>query len=117
MGLFVAATLFATWWDVVQDWGLGNPEHGFLHERQMYPKRAYYYVAMVTDLLLRFAWVYSLIPPEADHGLGRLFAKSANWLAPLSMVLEMARRAVWAIFKVSLTSLTIGRLTPYSSKN
>ncbi len=44
------------------DWGLGHRQHGFLREHLMFKRRWVYYGAIVTDFLLRFLWMYQLVP-------------------------------------------------------
>lgn len=108
--LFVVSTLYSTYWDICLDWGLGKLKYQLLNDRQMYPKKWYYYSAMVGDLVLRFVWIYTLIPPTAAssiiaQGPGEtpsqsLFSKLANWLAPIAMLLEMVRRTFWGLFRL-----------------
>ena len=69
----------------------------------MYPQRWYYYMASLLDLILRFLWIYSLIPPDANigeragiHSLDTFL----HWLSPVSMFLEMARRTIWGFFRL-----------------
>lgn len=87
-----AVSSFYTWvWDVWMDWGLGRPQFAFLAERQMFSKRWYYYVAIVADLFLRFAWMLTLIPPQSSQLL-------PLYLPPFTMVLELCRRTFWSFF-------------------
>lgn len=65
MGLFIASSLYSFWWDVYMDWGLGRREHGFLGPRLMFPRRSYYFMVISADLVLRFMWVLTLIPPQS----------------------------------------------------
>ena len=46
---FICSTLYSFWWDVVMDWGLGNPDSGFLRDR----------------LLFRRRWIYWLVSPRS----------------------------------------------------
>lgn len=44
------------------DWGLldrGSEENPMLRDELVYRFRAYYYVAIVEDILIRFAWILS----------------------------------------------------------
>ena len=58
------AGLYAYYWDVKMDWGLAQPncKPRFLRSKLMYKPIAVYYVAIVEDLFLRFAWLLSLSP-------------------------------------------------------
>jgi xenotropic and polytropic retrovirus receptor 1 len=63
--IFVSSSLYSFTWDVYMDWGLGRPKHRFLNTRLMFPSRALYYSVIAIDLVLRFAWVLTLVPPES----------------------------------------------------
>lgn len=78
-----------------KDWGLGQREYNFLGPRLMYPKRAMYYSIIGIDLVLRFAWVLTLLPPES----GAAFALPA-YLTLVSMMLEIFRRTVWGFLRL-----------------
>lgn len=99
VSLFLFSTAFSSYWDIMQDWGLGKAQYAFLNDRQMYPRR-FYYIAIVIDVCLRFLWIYTLVPPDSVNAIGRLFAYAANWLSPFAMVLEMGRRTMWGIFRL-----------------
>jgi hypothetical protein len=62
----IFATLYSYVWDITMDWGLmrgTSAETRFLRERLKFPKRMYYF-SMITNLLLRFSWVLTLMPPS-----------------------------------------------------
>jgi xenotropic and polytropic retrovirus receptor 1 len=48
--VYVTSSLYSFVWDVKMDWGLGNPQQGYLGESLMYPKRSYYYTIIALDL-------------------------------------------------------------------
>ena len=51
-------------WDIYMDWGLlrsWSPKHFGLRKKTLYARKAYY-IAVVIDLFLRFAWLVSLYP-------------------------------------------------------
>lgn len=65
--LMVLARLFSsvctTAWDLVMDWGLldrHSKENLLLREELVYRFRAYYYGAMIEDIIIRFAWILPL---------------------------------------------------------
>lgn len=35
---YVVSTLYSFWWDVVKDWGLGDPKYAFLRKQRLYSK-------------------------------------------------------------------------------
>ncbi|CAM9585643.1 unnamed protein product [Choristocarpus tenellus] len=99
--MYVISTLYTFWWDVRQDWGLGRREDGFLHKRRMYSRPAVYYSAVVVDLILRFNWLYSLIPP----GHLPLFASWSHSTRPafvttFVIACEFLRRTMWGLFRL-----------------
>jgi hypothetical protein len=77
------------------DWGLGRPSFAFLGPRLMYPKRIFYYLIIAIDLVLRFAWVLTLVPPNS----GAAFAIPA-YLTAVSMMLELFRRSLWGFLRL-----------------
>lgn len=95
MSAFIGSSLYSFWWDVNIDWGLGRREYNFLGPRLMYPKRSMYYAIIAADLVLRFAWVLTLIPPDT----GASFAVP-YYLTAVSMILELYRRTVWGFLRL-----------------
>jgi EXS family len=95
MLLFIGSSLYSFTWDVYMDWGLGLPKFNMLGPRLMFPNRAIYYAIISADLVLRFAWVLTLIPPNT----GAKFALP-NYLAAVSMILELGRRTVWGFLRL-----------------
>jgi len=95
MALFVSSSLYSFWWDVVMDWGLGRKDHWFLGPRLMFPIRSYYYGVMVVDLVLRFMWVLTLLPPQS----GAKF-EIPQYLTAVTMSLELMRRTLWGFFRL-----------------
>lgn len=78
-----------------KDWGLGQPKYNFLGPRLMYPKHSMYYGIISLDLVLRFAWVLTLVPPKS----GAKFALPA-YLTLVSMLLEIFRRTIWGFLRL-----------------
>lgn len=79
------------------DWGLlrtTKPGRRFLRDKILYPAWIYY-IAAFLDLLLRFAWVLSLLPML-------IFAEfwGAYFQVFLADILEWFRRSMWATFRV-----------------
>ena len=95
MTAFIGSSLYSFWWDINMDWGLGRIEYKLLGPRLMYPKRSMYYAIMALDLVLRFAWVLTLIPPDT----GASFALP-HYLTAVSMILELYRRTVWGFLRL-----------------
>ncbi|KAL7562323.1 hypothetical protein ACA910_016389 [Epithemia clementina (nom. ined.)] len=95
MCTFIGSSLYSFGWDVYMDWGLGRPKHAFLGPRLMYPQKGAYYAIIALDLVLRFAWVLTLIPPHT----GAKFALP-DYLTAVSMVLELGRRTMWGFLRL-----------------
>mmetsp|Transcript_17713 Transcript_17713/g.26242 ORF Transcript_17713/g.26242 Transcript_17713/m.26242 type:complete len:198 (-) Transcript_17713:47-640(-) len=95
LGLYVVSSLYSFWWDVFQDWGLGDRKHKWLSDRRMHSRKWIYYATMIIDLLLRFNWLYTFIPP----GLSTLF-KIPDYFTTIAIVLEIFRRTLWGFFRL-----------------
>jgi len=93
--LFISSSLYSFWWDVVMDWGLGQREYQFLGPRLMFPARSTYYAVMAVDLVLRFLWVLTLIPPQSGASF-----ELPQYLTAVSMGLELTRRTIWGFFRL-----------------
>ncbi|KAM3876101.1 xenotropic and polytropic retrovirus receptor 1a [Diretmus argenteus] len=92
------SSLYTLIWDLRMDWGLfdrGAGENTFLREEIVYPHKAYYYCAIIEDVILRFAWTIqiSLTTMTNIHSVGDIVA---TVLAPL----EVFRRFVWNFFRL-----------------
>ncbi|XP_037326591.1 xenotropic and polytropic retrovirus receptor 1a [Pungitius pungitius] len=92
------SSLYTLIWDLRMDWGLfdrGAGENTFLREEIVYPHKAYYYCAIIEDVILRFAWTIqiSLTQTTKIHSVGDIVA---TVLAPL----EVFRRFVWNFFRL-----------------
>jgi len=66
LGCCVVSTLYQSWWDCVMDWGFfssGSLWPG-LRKDLLYGERAvpFYYFAIVSNCLLRWVWVVTIIP-------------------------------------------------------
>ncbi|KAJ7992834.1 hypothetical protein DPEC_G00266130 [Dallia pectoralis] len=92
------SSLYTLIWDLKMDWGLfdrGAGENTFLREEIVYPHKAYYYCAIIEDVILRFAWTIqiSLTTMTNIPSVGDMVA---TVLAPL----EVFRRFVWNFFRL-----------------
>ena len=65
----VAATVFSSYWDFKFDFGLGDPNYGFLRRnlsiRPRFLGTNVYYVVVVLNVFLRCSWVLSITSPGA----------------------------------------------------
>ncbi|KAG5237256.1 phosphate transporter PHO1 [Salix suchowensis] len=59
----VIAAIIGTYWDVVYDWGLlqRHSKNRWLRDKLLVPHKSVYFVAMVLNVLLRFAWLQTVL--------------------------------------------------------
>ncbi|KAL6489931.1 hypothetical protein MHYP_G00002760 [Metynnis hypsauchen] len=85
-------------WDLKMDWGLFDRNAGentLLREEIVYPQKAYYYCAILEDVILRFAWTIPL-----SVGAVTSCCDIADILATVLAPLEVFRRFVWNFFRL-----------------
>ena len=85
-------TALSYWWDVRMGWGLLNTDsqNFLLRDNLTYPK-AYYYIAIVTNFVMRLAWAFNISP-------GQPYV--AQNVILLIGCLELVRRFVWLNFRI-----------------
>ncbi|XP_076841478.1 xenotropic and polytropic retrovirus receptor 1a isoform X1 [Brachyhypopomus gauderio] len=94
----VISSLYTLIWDLKMDWGLFDRnagEHTFLREEIVYPHKAYYYCAIVEDVILRFAWTLQIAMTTMTN-----IPNIADILATVLAPLEVFRRFVWNFFRL-----------------
>lgn len=85
-------------WDLKMDWGLFDKNAGentFLREGIVYPQKAYYYCAIVEDVILRFAWTIQISLTSMQ-----IFPYAADIISTVFAPLEVFRRFVWNFFRL-----------------
>ncbi|KAI4882248.1 hypothetical protein NFI96_020067 [Prochilodus magdalenae] len=85
-------------WDLKMDWGLFDRNAGentLLREEIVYPQKAYYYCAILEDVILRFAWTIPL-----SVGAVTSCCHIGDVLATVLAPLEVFRRFVWNFFRL-----------------
>ncbi|CAO2637296.1 Xenotropic and polytropic retrovirus receptor 1 homolog [Lemmus lemmus] len=94
----IISSCYTLIWDLKMDWGLFDKNAGentFLREEIVYPQKAYYYCAIIEDVILRFAWTIQIsitattIQPHVGDIIATVFAP-----------LEVFRRFVWNFFRL-----------------
>ncbi|XP_026168882.1 xenotropic and polytropic retrovirus receptor 1 homolog [Mastacembelus armatus] len=94
----VISSCYTLVWDLKMDWGLFDRSAGentFLREEIVYPHKAYYYSAIVEDVLLRFSWTLTV-----SLSTVKAFTDASDILATLLAPLEVFRRFVWNFFRL-----------------
>lgn len=118
LSCFVLATLYQIWWDVVMDWELlvvdGNRIR--LRKTRIYSVPWMYWTILVINVILRFGWTLSFLPP---HYLNRAGVLSEQFEGDLSHILnpaiaaaEIVRRTLWGFLRVELEAIKVGRREP-----
>jgi hypothetical protein len=118
LSCFVMATLYQIWWDVVMDWELlvveGNRIR--LRKTRIYSVPWMYWTILVINVILRFGWTLSFLPP---HYLNRAGVLSEQFEGDLSHILnpaiasaEILRRTLWGFLRVELEAIKVGRREP-----
>ncbi|KAJ4866046.1 Phosphate transporter PHO1-like protein 8 [Raphanus sativus] len=88
------ATFYGTYWDIVHDWGfLHNPSKTWLREKLLVPNKSVYYVAMVVNVVLRLAWLQTVL----DFNVSFLHRET---MIALLAILEIIRRGIWNFFRL-----------------
>jgi hypothetical protein len=99
---YFVSSLYSWFWDITMDWSLIDQESCALRRRRMLPLAWYYYVAAISDLVLRFIWVYTLIPMGCvgcrHSEIGFTGLDQAALL--LACIAEIVRRSVWSVFRL-----------------
>ncbi|KAK9067211.1 hypothetical protein SSX86_014537 [Deinandra increscens subsp. villosa] len=90
------ATIFSTYWDLVMDWGLlcRNSENPWLRDKLILPSRSIYFIAMVLNVILRLAWMQTVLDFHEAPFLHR------NALIAIVASLEIIRRGLWNFFRL-----------------
>ncbi|KAL9246231.1 hypothetical protein vseg_019793 [Gypsophila vaccaria] len=95
VALSSAATVYQLYWDYVKDWGLlqFNSKNPWLRNELMLHKNIYYYFSMVLNLVLRLAWLQTVLHPSfgnVDYRVMGLFLAA----------LEVIRRGQWNFYRL-----------------
>ncbi|PWA80096.1 SPX domain, EXS [Artemisia annua] len=90
------ATIFSTYWDLVKDWGLLNKNsvNPWLRDKLILPNPYIYFIAMVLNVILRLAWMQTVLDFHEAPSLHR------NALIAIVASLEIIRRGIWNFFRL-----------------
>ncbi|KAK7340572.1 hypothetical protein VNO77_21279 [Canavalia gladiata] len=90
------ATIVNTYWDIVIDWGLlrKNSRNPWLRDKLSVPNKSVYFGAMVLNVILRLAWMQSVLGIREAPFLHR------TALTALVACLEILRRGIWNFFRL-----------------
>ncbi|KAJ8569970.1 hypothetical protein K7X08_006547 [Anisodus acutangulus] len=104
-------TLFNTYWDIVVDWGLlrRKSKNKFLRDKLILRHKSVYFIAMVLDVLLRFAWLQLVLKFNV-----RSLQKST--VSSIFACLEVIRRGMWNFFRLENEHLNnVGKYRAFKS--
>lgn len=107
---FVLATLYQIWWDIVMDWGLferrrrwGGAGQGWgLRPQRLYRSTWVYWTIGAVNIVLRFCWTLSFIPPrylDATGVLTETFGELTFITSPTIACAEIIRRTLWGLLR------------------
>ncbi|RDX90827.1 Phosphate transporter PHO1-like 3, partial [Mucuna pruriens] len=107
----VSTAIFSTYWDLVIDWGLlqRHSNNRWLRDKLLIPHNSVYFSAMVLNVLLRFAWLQTIL----NFNFSFLHRQ-----AMISIVasLEIIRRGMWNFFRVENEHLNnVGKYRAFKS--
>ena len=91
--------IYTFMWDVYMDWGLLRSRN-LLRPRLGYQWKPLYYVAIVQDFILRFAWSFRI-------SLDLQLEAQVNLMYTLLAGLEIFRRFVWNFFRVEFEHVRV----------
>ncbi|KAL6513933.1 Phosphate transporter PHO1 3 [Orobanche hederae] len=91
----IIATVVSTYWDIVIDWGLfqRNSKNRWLRDKLLVPHKSVYYAAIVLNVLLRLAWMQTVLSIT-------IFSLHRQTMTTLVASLEIIRRGVWNFFRL-----------------
>ncbi|BHF74099.1 Xenotropic and polytropic retrovirus receptor 1 [Sparganum proliferum] len=83
-------------WDVIMDWGLLDckaKDNPGLRDELVYRFRAYYYCAILEDLVIRFSWALNL-------GFKYAYVVEIEIVKTVVYFAEVSRRVIWNFFRL-----------------
>ncbi|KAL4362049.1 hypothetical protein GQ457_04G010980 [Hibiscus cannabinus] len=104
------AAIFCTYWDLVYDWGLLNRDskNFLLRDKLLVPHKKVYFGAMGLNVLLRFAWLQTV--------LNFNFSLHPQTLTTIVASLEIIRRGIWNFFRLENEHLNnVGKYRAFKS--
>ncbi|XP_059068954.1 phosphate transporter PHO1 homolog 10 [Cryptomeria japonica] len=105
------AAVVSTYWDLVIDWGLlnRNSQHPWLRDKLIIEQKSIYFMAMILNVLLRFAWIQSVM----NFNIKSLHL---NGTIAIFACLEIIRRGIWNFFRLENEHLNnVGKYRAFKS--
>ncbi|XWS27549.1 hypothetical protein CRYUN_Cryun26dG0125500 [Craigia yunnanensis] len=104
------AAIYGTYWDLVFDWGLLQrpSKNRWLRDKLLIPYKSVYFGAMILNVLLRFAWLQTVLNLNLSLHKEKLTAIVA--------ILEIIRRGIWNFFRLENEHLNnVGKFRAFKS--
>lgn len=95
--LFAAiSTIYSYVWDLKMDWGLlqKNDRHPYLRKYINFEPQRNYYIIIISNLIMRFAWTMTISPSIAT------FFGNGNIFTLITGMIEIFRRGIWNLLRV-----------------
>ncbi|PQM35298.1 phosphate transporter PHO1 homolog 3 [Prunus yedoensis var. nudiflora] len=108
---YTLETIYGTYWDLVVDWGLlqRNSKNRWLRDKLLIPYKSVYFGAMVLNVLLRFAWLQTVLNFNVS------FMHRQTMIAVVAS-LEIIRRGIWSFFRLENEHLNnVGKYRAFKS--
>lgn len=105
------AAIVSTYWDLVIDWGLlqRRSKNRWLRDKLLVPHKSVYFGAMVLNVLLRFAWMQTVLGFQVSF-------LHKNSLIAIVASLEIIRRGIWNFFRLENEHLNnVGKYRAFKS--
>uniref|UniRef100_A0A7N0TRC0 Uncharacterized protein n=2 Tax=Kalanchoe fedtschenkoi TaxID=63787 RepID=A0A7N0TRC0_KALFE len=105
------AAVVCMYWDLVIDWGLlqRRSRNRWLRDKLLVPQNSVYYVAIVLNILLRFAWLQTVL----NFKLPFLHRQT---MTTIVASLEIIRRGIWNFFRLENEHLNnVGKYRAFKS--
>ncbi|KAL5722925.1 hypothetical protein ACHQM5_006383 [Ranunculus cassubicifolius] len=107
----VISAILGTYWDIVIDWGLlqRKSKNRWLRDKLLVPHKYVYFGAMVLNVLLRLAWLQTVMKVQVS------FLHEQALIAIIAC-LEIIRRGIWNFFRLENEHLNnVGKYRAFKS--
>lgn len=94
---FISST-YKLIWEIRIGWGFSLKNYGenkYLREQLIYPKKIYYYLAIIMDIIFRYLWTINIF-----LHFNSLFAEYSDITGFSFALIEIFRRFIWNFFRL-----------------
>jgi hypothetical protein len=91
-------------WDIKMDWGFFNinaGENTYLREQIIYPRKVYYYISIVVNIIFRYIWIINIF-----FHFNSVFGEYSDIIGFSFAFIELFRRFIWNYFRLENEHLT-----------